>query len=530
ETAPAGTTTSTYAGNQQTTSTRGGATARFWYDTLGNLSCQTTSAGSAADCAPGAGTANLLVANEWDYLDRLKTAKTYSAGAVTDSSAYTYDALDRLSQETETHTTGPVSSRTTDFSYQGQSDLVSAETQTKTGTDAGTETKTYAYDAYGHRIGMSDTKTPTGGTATPVKQFTYSYDPHGSTSLLVDEATGQAQASYGYTPYGNPDTALSKNDTDQNSPLNPYRYTAKRFDSGSKTIDMGARRFSPDTGRFNSIDMYQGALDDLGLAADPLGQNRYALAAGNPLSFVETDGHMVAPDGGSPFIGPVPPAQPTRSTARASRPAKHHNAGYNGFAGAGMGLAHLADAAQLASPVGLAATLLGARKPSDLLKDKQEEWGVDRSSGWYKAGDWGVQAAPAAVGGVAAAARGLSLLAGRGAAAAAEATGLGDLTAAEVRSIQATVNEAGRPLDVVGSAARGERRGVGSGLPIGKGPGTRSDIDYLVPHGSVPYYESTGLHKNLPDLDQIIAGVHNPFIGPSVRFEPFANPFFVGPK
>ncbi|MCA1712761.1 MAG: hypothetical protein LC789_14440 [Actinobacteria bacterium] len=163
---------------------------------------------------------------------------------------------------------------------------------------------------------MSDTKTPAGGTATPVKQFTYSYDPHGSTSLLVDEATGQASASYGYTPYGNQDMTLTKGDADQNSPLNPYRYTAKRFDSGSKTIDMGARRFSPDTGRFNSIDTYQGALDDLGLAADPLGQNRYALAAGNPLSFVETDGHMVAPDGGGG--GTAPPAQPTRSTASGS--------------------------------------------------------------------------------------------------------------------------------------------------------------------------------------------------------------------
>jgi len=96
-----------------------------------------------------------------------------------------------------------------------------------------------------------------------------------------------------------------------------------------------------------------------------------------------------------------------------------------------------------------------------------------------------------------------------------------------VRAIQDTVDQAGRPLDVVGSAARGERRGLGTDLPLGKGPGTRSDIDYLVPHGSVPFYESTGLYKNLPDLDQIIAGVHNPFAGPSVRFEPFADPFFV---
>jgi hypothetical protein len=104
---------------------------------------------------------------------------------------------------------------------------------------------------------------------------------------------------------------------------------------------------------------------------------------------------------------------------------------------------------------------------------------------------------------------------------------LGDLTPAEIRQIQGVVNEAGRPLEVVGSAARGGRRGIGTDLPIGKGPGTRSDIDYLVPHGSLPHYETTGLYKNLPDLDRIIPGAHNPYIGPAIRLEPWADPFFV---
>jgi RHS repeat-associated protein len=104
---------------------------------------------------------------------------------------------------------------------------------------------------------------------------------------------------------------------------------------------------------------------------------------------------------------------------------------------------------------------------------------------------------------------------------------LGDLGAAEVQQIQRLVDEAGRPLEVVGSAARGMRRGLGSDLPLGKGPGTKSDIDYLVPPGSIRYYESTSLYKDLPDLDRIIPGVHNPFIGPAIRFEPFAKPYFV---
>ncbi|HEV7646130.1 MAG TPA: RHS repeat-associated core domain-containing protein [Pyrinomonadaceae bacterium] len=66
---------------------------------------------------------------------------------------------------------------------------------------------------------------------------------------------------------------------------------------------------------------------------------------------------------------------------------------------------------------------------------------------------------------------------------------LGDLTPLETKQIQTVVNEAGRPIEVVGSAANGIRRGVGTTLPIGKGPGTRSDIDYIAPRGSLPYYE-----------------------------------------
>lgn len=96
----------------------------------------------------------------------------------------------------------------------------------------------------------------------------------------------------------------------------------------------------------------------------------------------------------------------------------------------------------------------------------------------------------------------------------------GDLTAAERAQIQCVVNDAGRPLDVVGSAARGTRRGVGTSLPIGKGPGTRSDIDYTTPPSSLPYFK--GLESKLPSPGDpaIFPGGANPSIGPSIRFEP----------
>jgi hypothetical protein len=76
---------------------------------------------------------------------------------------------------------------------------------------------------------------------------------------------------------------------------------------------------------------------------------------------------------------------------------------------------------------------------------------------------------------------------------------LGDLTPDEISQIQQVVDEAQRPLEIVGSTAKGTRRNPGSNLPIGKGANTRSDIDYLVPPGNHPYYR--GLEGRLPSID-----------------------------
>lgn len=105
-------------------------------------------------------------------------------------------------------------------------------------------------------------------------------------------------------------------------------------------------------------------------------------------------------------------------------------------------------------------------------------------------------------------------------------SGLGDLTKGEVKNIQKAVNDAGRPVEVVGSAATGTRRGVGSNNPIGKGSGTRSDIDYVAPPSSIPYIQQ----GKLPSIDPktgIIPGYANPFQSPIIRFEPNAKPIFI---
>jgi RHS repeat-associated protein len=139
---------------------------------------------------------------------------------------------------------------------------------------------------------------------------------HSSVSQLINKS-GQVRASYGYDAYGGADArptdgqALTSGDTNDLAPLNPYRYSGRRIDSGTASsggaasplpngsggYDMGARRYGPDIAGFLQQDMYHGALANLGLALDPLTQNRYALAGGNPISYIETDGHRPTENG-----------------------------------------------------------------------------------------------------------------------------------------------------------------------------------------------------------------------------------------
>lgn len=109
---------------------------------------------------------------------------------------------------------------------------------------------------------------------------------------------------------------------------------------------------------------------------------------------------------------------------------------------------------------------------------------------------------------------GTEFLAGLGEAAE-EATGLGDLTASEINQIQNVVNAAGRPLDVVGSAARAARTAT-------------SDIDYTTANANFGNFE--GLEGQLPRIDPehgLLRGYADPDEGPSIRFEPGSTPYFV---
>jgi len=299
---------------QLTSSTRHGFTSRYFYDELGQTSCVTDAEGSASDCNAPVNDMDedVLALYTYDELSRIKTYRSYGAKILTNTTTYTHDALDRLETQSETRydsaastpssaVEDPVKGRTTTFSYIGLTKEVAKEVRTD-GTGAGISTKTYSYDPFGRRVAMTnDSQDATRGGESGT--FTYGYDIHGNVSQLL-KTNGDVKASYAYGAYGSEDTQLTSNNdqltadnqvtTPTADPFNSYRYSGFRFDNSSHTIDMGARRFGPDTGRFMTADAYSGALSDLGLSTDPItGGNRYSLAGGNPISFAEVDGHRL---------------------------------------------------------------------------------------------------------------------------------------------------------------------------------------------------------------------------------------------
>ena len=283
--------TASYTGQRLTTSTQAGSSLRYLYDAQGNVDCVVLASWAASTCpaaATGQAVAGELVSdNVYDYRDRLVAVRSYAGGSLGDRSEYRYDPLGRPVKKIASEGSATT---TTEMLYLGVADTVVRETET--GSQA--RERSYAFDALGQRATLSESVS--GSTA----RFGYAADPHGSVELLVDRANG-VKAAYGYLAYGEANPALTKTASGFEANTNPYRYSGKRWDPAARAYDMGARHYSAAVGRFLQHDAYTDALANLGLSLDPLGGNRYALAAGNPIGYVELDGHVVVAEGGGRY-------------------------------------------------------------------------------------------------------------------------------------------------------------------------------------------------------------------------------------
>ncbi|MFE6919010.1 RHS repeat-associated core domain-containing protein, partial [Streptomyces rubiginosohelvolus] len=261
------TTTFGYDRNRLLKSTVDGASATHNYDPFGRQ--ESVTAGG-----------KVVERNTYDGFDRVKQHEKADETGALKSTKYAYDPLDRTSSRTDS------SGKSTDYNYLGMSGEVLSEDV------AGELTKSYQYSPWGERL--SQVKHAADGKD---EDAYYGYNSHTDVETLTGE-DGDSKATYGYTAYGS-DEASDFTGIDKPTAADPtkesynvYRYNSKRWDAASGTYDMGFRDYSPGLNRFTSRDMYNGALADMGLGADPYTGNRYAFTGGNPVSRIELDGHI----------------------------------------------------------------------------------------------------------------------------------------------------------------------------------------------------------------------------------------------
>ena len=112
------------------------------------------------------------------------------------------------------------------------------------------------------------------------KVYTYLYDGHGTVRALANES-GKLTDTYTYDVFGN---LLNSTGTTANN----YRYCGEQFDSTTCLYYLRARYMDTSTGRFISMDTYQGT------TADPISLHKYLYANSNPVMYTDPSGYMVA--------------------------------------------------------------------------------------------------------------------------------------------------------------------------------------------------------------------------------------------
>ncbi len=372
---------------------------------------------------------------------------------------YTWDAENRLTGITYPGQSG----KATAFSYDG---LSRRTTITSTPAGGGSSTAT-SYIWCGTRIcqarNASNATTreyfSEGEFVPGVSAQSYYYGPDQIGSVRRVFVSASSAPAFSYDPWGN---ALQST-----APLTDFNYVGMFYNADSGLYLTQYRPYDPVAGRWLSR-------DPLGVASDSAA-NLYRYANGNPISLRDPDGRFGI--AGAVIGGAVGGLAGGLGNLGLQL---YRNGGNFGCVNRGQ--------------VG-ASALLGA--------------GIGAILG----GTFGLAGSAALAlgdaGGIGGVDVGIEISAAEG------ATGLGDLTASEVGQIQNVVDAAGRPLDVVGSAARAARTAT-------------SDIDYTTANANFGNFE--GLEGQLPRIDPehgLLRGYADPNVGPSIRFEPGTAPYFV---
>jgi RHS repeat-associated protein len=108
----------------------------------------------------------------------------------------------------------------------------------------------------------------------------YGFDGHGSVRFLTD-ALGQVTDTYDYDAFGN---LIAQTAAGGTPTPNLYLFAGEQFDPDLGLYYLRARYANPDTGRFWSMDGFEGS------SADPLSLHKYVYCANNPVNRVDPSG------------------------------------------------------------------------------------------------------------------------------------------------------------------------------------------------------------------------------------------------
>jgi RHS repeat-associated protein len=105
----------------------------------------------------------------------------------------------------------------------------------------------------------------------------YQHDGLGNVMDITDRI-GDTVMKYRYDAFGNLFTQMA-------APYNAVGYTGQTYDAKASLMDYKARWYSPNYGRFTTMDTFSGWMDD------PLSLNRYSYVHNNPVNFTDPTGH-----------------------------------------------------------------------------------------------------------------------------------------------------------------------------------------------------------------------------------------------
>jgi RHS repeat-associated protein len=109
--------------------------------------------------------------------------------------------------------------------------------------------------------------------------YYYGYDGQGSVRYLTDES-GAVTDTYTYDAFG-----IQIASTGAGTPNN-YRYSGEQWDQDLGAYYLRARYYKPDTGRFWTMDTFEG------YPTDPASLHKYLYCQGNPINRLDPSGNM----------------------------------------------------------------------------------------------------------------------------------------------------------------------------------------------------------------------------------------------